>query len=47
MAIGWLRVGDDLAGPETDASSALVERGDERVPDSVDKFISLLFYLQV
>jgi len=40
MAIGWLGAGD-LAWPDDDESSALIDRGDERVPSSVDRYISM------
>jgi hypothetical protein len=43
MAMGWLRGGVDLEGPENDDSSEFIDRGEERVPDSVDKFISITF----
>ncbi len=39
MAIGWLRGGVSLGKP--DVSSVLIDRGDERVPDSVNRFISM------
>jgi hypothetical protein len=40
MAIGWAGAGDTV-WPDDDDSSALIDRGDERVPGPVDRYISM------